>query len=68
MVPEERVFVKKAPVAPGEGSGAVWPWEEPFLRTSRPGRSPNAESTVLWKFKEIKPVADFFVSQTYESE
>lgn len=68
MVPEEHVFLKKAPLAPGEGSGAVWQWEEAFLWTSFPGAQSKCGFMVLWKFWEIKPVADILVPQTHRSE
>lgn len=50
MIPEERVFLKKALLAPGEGSGAVWQWEEAFLRITCPGAQSKCGFTVLWKF------------------
>lgn len=36
MIPEECGFLKKALLAPGEGSGAVWPWENSFPPDQRP--------------------------------
>lgn len=43
-----------------EGLGAVWRWENSSLWISCPGARCICGLTFLWRFHEIKPMADFF--------